>query len=151
MNIIGALVAGLVGTVVMTMLMIMAPKMGLPKMDIVGLLGSMVDKSGNQALGWILHLMMGAVFAVIYAAAWSAGIGSVSVGSGLLFGAIHWLVVGLMMGGVPMLHAGVKAGTVKAPGVYMLSDGGVMAFIGGLMGHVVYGLVVAVVYGLLIG
>lgn len=46
-----------------------------------------------------------------------------------------------------MMHAGVKAGTVKAPGIYMMSAGGMMAFAGGLIGHVVYGLVVALVYG----
>ncbi len=63
---------------------------------------------------------------------------------------VHWLIVGLMMGGVPMLHAGVKAGTVKAPGVCMMSDGGMMAFVGGLIGHVLYGLIVALVYGLFI-
>ncbi len=33
----------------------------------------------------------------------------------------------------------------------LLGEGGAMAFIGGLIGHVVYGLVVALVYGLLIG
>ncbi len=31
-----------------------------------------------------------------------------------------------------------------------MSDGGMMAFVGGLIGHVVYGLVVALVYGFLI-
>ena len=147
MNIIGAIVAGLVGTVVMTMLMVMAPRMGMPKMDIVGMLSTMFNKNGNTALGWVMHLMMGVVFAIVYAALWSAGIGSVSAGSGILFGAMQWLVVGLMMGGVSMMHAGVKAGTVEAPGVYMMSNGGVMAFMGGLVGHIVYGLVVALVYG----
>jgi hypothetical protein len=151
MNIIGAIVAGLVGTVVMTMLMVMAPRMGLPKMDIVGLLGTMFNKNGNAALGWIMHLLMGSIFAVVYAALWSAGIGSISAGSGILFGAVHWLIVGLMMSGVSMVHAGVKAGVVEAPGIYMMNNGGVMAFMGGLIGHMVYGLVVALVYGLLIG
>ncbi len=131
--------------------MAMAPTMGLPKMDIVGMLSTMFSKAGNTALGWIVHLMMGAIFAIVYAALWSAGVGAVTVGAGILFGAVHWLIVGLIMGGVPMLHAGIKAGAVKAPGVYMMSEGGAMSFIGGLMGHVVYGLVVAVVYGLLIG
>jgi hypothetical protein len=46
-----------------------------------------------------------------------------------------------------MMHVGIKAGTIQAPGVYMLNAGGMMAFVGGLIGHVVYGLVVALVYG----
>ncbi len=151
MNILAAVAAGLAGTIVMSMLMAMGPSMGLPKMDIVGILGSMFNKNGNRTWGWIVHLMMGSIFAVIYTVLWSAGIGTRHLAGGALFGAVHWLIAGLMMGGVPMMHAGVKAGTVKAPGVYMLSEGGAMAFIGGLMGHVVYGLVVALVYGLLIG
>ncbi len=151
MNIVGAIVAGVVGTVVISMVMAMAPRMGMPKMAIWEMLGSMFDKDGNNVLGWIAHFMMGVIFAIIYAALWSAGVGGVNVGSGALFGVVHWLAAGLVMGGVPMLHAGIKAGTVQAPGVYMLSSGGVMAFLGGLIGHVIYGVVVALVYGLFIG
>ncbi|HKZ85226.1 MAG TPA: DUF6789 family protein [Anaerolineae bacterium] len=151
MNIVGAVVAGIVGTAVISIVMAMAPRMGMPKMAIWEMLGSMFSKDGNNTLGWVLHFMMGAIFAIIYAALWSAGVGSVSVGSGALFGAVHWLAAGLVMGGMPMLHEGIKAGTVQAPGVYMLSNGGVMAFMGGLIGHVIYGVVVALVYGLFIG
>ena len=149
MNIVAAIVAGLAGTVVMSMLMAMAPNMGMPKMDIVGMLGSMFDKNGNPALGWIMHGMMGVAFGIVYVVLWGLGIGSASVVGGVVFGALHWLVVGLMMGGMSMMHAGVNAGTVQAPGVYMVNRGGMMAFVGGLMGHVVFGLVVALVYGLL--
>ena len=150
MNVIGAIVAGLAGTIVMSMVIMMAPSMGMPKMDIVRMLGSMFSKEGNTGLGWVMHLMMGVIFAIIYAALWAAGVGSATWAGGLVFGAVHWLVAGLMMGGVPMMHAGVKAGTVKAPGLYMTADGGMMAFVGGLIGHAVYGLVVALVYGFFI-
>jgi hypothetical protein len=150
MNIIGAIVAGLVGTVVISMLMAMGPRMGMPKMAIWEMLGSMFSKEGNVGLGWVMHFMMGVVFAIIYAALWAAGIGSATWVGGVVFGAVHWLIVGLVMGGVPMMHVGIKAGTIQAPGVYMLNAGGMMAFVGGLIGHVLYGLVVALVYGLFI-
>src|SRR3990172_2249226 len=55
MNIIGAIVAGLAGTVVISMIMAMAPKMGMPKMAIWEMLGSMFSKDGNNTLGWIIH------------------------------------------------------------------------------------------------
>ena len=113
------------------------------------MLGSMFDKNGNAALGWMMHVMMGIVFGIVYALGWSLGIGSVSVAGGALFGALHWLVVGMMMGGMGMMHAGINAGTVQDPGVYMMKNGGMMAFVGGLMGHVLFGLVVALVYGML--
>ena len=147
MNIVGAIVAGLVGTIVMSMLLLMAPKMGMPKMDIVGMLGAMFSKESNTALGWVMHLMNGVIFAVVYVALWSAGIGSATWLNGVIFGVVHWLIVGLMFGMVPMMHVGVKAGTVPAPGLYMTANGGMMSFVGGLMGHVVYGLVVALTYG----
>ena len=147
MNIIGAIVAGLAGTVVISMIMAMAPRIGMPKMAIWEMLGSMFNKDGNNALGWVIHFMMGVIFAIIYAALWAAGIGSATLVSGVIFGVVHFLVAGLMMGGMPMMHAGVKAGTVKAPGLYMTANGGMMSFVGGLIGHAVYGLVVALTYG----
>ncbi len=149
MNIIGAIVAGVVGTVVISMIMAMAPMMGMPKMAIWEMLGSMFNKDGNNALGWVIHFMMGVIFAIIYAALWTAGIGSATPVSGLIFGAAHFLIAGLMMGGMPVMHAGIKAGTVQAPGVLMLNVG-VMGLIGGLIGHAVYGLAVALVYGFFI-
>lgn len=127
MNIIGAIVAGLGGTIIISMVMMMAPKMGMPKMAIWEMLGTMFSPDGNVALGWMMHLMMG----IIYTALWAASLGSVSVVNGLVFGIVHWLAVGLMMGGMPMMHAGIKAGTVSAPGVFMLKNGGMMGFMGG--------------------
>ena len=150
MNIFGAIVAGVVGTIVLTMVMNMAPKMGMPKMDIVGILGSMFSPEGNRIMGLALHLMMGVIFAIVYALLWNAGIGATGLLWGAIFGAGHWLVAGLMIGGMSMMHAGVKAGTVNAPGVYMANNGGMMAFMGGLIGHVLFGLTVALVYGLFV-
>lgn len=150
MNIIGAIVAGLVGTIVFSIVMMVGPKMGMPKMAIWEVLGAMFSPAGNTGLGWMMHLMMGVIFGIIYTALWAAGIGSVIVASGIIFGIIHWLVAGLMMGAMPMMHAGIKAGSISAPGVFMLKDGGMMGFMGGLIGHVIFGVVVALVYGLFV-
>jgi hypothetical protein len=65
MNVIGAVIAGII-----------APAMGLPKMDIVGMLGSMFQSDGNRSLGWGIHLMMGILFALVYAASGRSGLGS---------------------------------------------------------------------------
>jgi len=148
MNVFGALVAGFIGTVVISMVMAMAPKMGMPKMNIVGMLGTMFGKP-NRILGWMMHFMMGIVFALIYAFLWSLGIGSSTWVYGLILGAIHWLIVGMAMGMMPMMHAGIKSGEVKAPGLWMTNNGGMMAFMGGLIGHMVFGLVVVFIYNIL--
>ena len=52
------------------------------------------------------------------------------------------------MGMIPMMHVGIKRGEVTAPGLWMANHGGMMAFVGGLIGHLVFGLVVALVYNL---
>lgn len=150
MNVLAAVIAGLVGTIVFSMVLAMAPMMGLPKMDIVALLGTMFGKA-NQMLGWMMHLMMGVIFALIYALLWSKGIGSATWYYGLAFGAVHWLIVGVIMAMIPMMHAGIRSGAVKAPGMYMTANGGgMMAFIGGLVGHMIYGLIVACAYAFIL-
>lgn len=147
MNVLGAIIAGLVGTVAISMVMGMAPRMGMPKMDIVDMLSTMFGKP-NRTLGWMMHFMMGIIFALIYSFAWSLGVGSATWLNGLIFGAVHWLVVGMVMGMIPLVHAGIKSGAVQAPGLWMTNNGGMMAFVGGLMGHMVFGLVVALIYNL---
>jgi hypothetical protein len=148
LNIVGAIVAGLAGTAAMTMLLMIAPMMGMPKMDIPGMLGSMFGAPGSKPMGFVMHFMMGVVFAIIYAFLFSVIAGPSLIVLGLIFGAVHWLIVGVMMAVIPMMHAGMRSGDVPAPGMYMMKSGGMMSFIGGLMGHLLFGVIVAVVYKL---
>ena len=147
MNILGAIIAGLVGTVAISVVMAMAPMMGMPKMDIVGMLGTMFGKP-NRPMGWVMHFMIGAIFVLIYSFFWSVGVGNATWASGLIFGGAHWLVVGIVMGMIPIMHVGIKSGEVKAPGLWMTNNGGMVAFMGGLIGHLVFGVVVVLVYNL---
>lgn len=137
MDLIGAIVAGLAGTAVMTVLMTMAPMMGMPKMDIMGMLGSMftANKGTATGLGFVMHFMMGAAFAIIYALLWNAGIGSVTALWGLIFGAVHAVIVIMIMPMMVGMHP-------RPPEM----ESGPMTMVGQLMGHLVYGLVVALVY-----
>ena len=136
---LSVVIAGIAGTIVLTLVMKMAPKMGMPEMNIVGMLSTMFGKA-NMMMGWVMHFVMGIVFAYIYTLVDG---GPASIGSAALYGTVHWLVVGLMMGvGVPMMHAGIKAGDVEAPGMYMTNKGGMMSFVGGLLGHILFALTV---------
>lgn len=137
MNIVGAIVAGLAGTAAMTVLMYLAPMMGLPKMDIIGMLGSMFTSNKGTAtiLGLVMHFMMGAIFAIIYALLWSMGIGSPTWLWGLIFGAVHGVVAIVTMPLMARMHP-------RPPEM----EGGMLTMLGQLMGHMVYGLVVALVY-----
>jgi uncharacterized membrane protein YagU involved in acid resistance len=122
----------------MTILMYVAPAMGMPRMDIIGLLGTMFTANEGTAkiIGTILHFMMGTIFAIIYALLWNIGIGSVTWWWGLIFGAVHAV---LAMVGMPIMmriHP-------RPPQM----EQGIMTMIGLLMGHLVFGLVVALTYG----
>lgn len=137
MNVIGAIIAGLVGTAVMTLLMTIAPMMGMPRMNVIGMLGTMVtpNQGTATATGTFAHFMMGVIFAIIYAALWTAGIGSPTALSGVIFGLVHGIIAGLMMPLMLRMHP-------RPPEM----SAGPMMLAGLLMGHVAYGLVVALVY-----
>lgn len=141
---VAAIVGGIVGTIVMTMVMVMAPRMGMPEMDVPGMLGSMFG-APNRMLGMGMHLMMGVIFGILYYLLGALGAG---IGTALLYGAIHWLIAGAAMGMVPMMHVGIKSGKVAAPGMYMTAKGGMMSFVGGLIGHLVYAASVWLIAGL---
>lgn len=137
MNVLGAIVAGLAGTAVMTVLMYLAPRMGMPGMDMPKMLGTMfiTREETATAVGLVIHFMMGAIFAVIYALLWSLGVGSATWWWGLIFGAVHGLIAAGMMPIMLRMH----------PRPPEMSFGPVM-IAGVLMAHLVYGLVVALVY-----
>lgn len=99
-------VGGLAGTAIMTMMMYIAPRMGMPKMDMPRMLGTMfISKEGSAtALGMVIHLMMGAIFAIIYAWLWSLGLGSATWWWGLIFGAVHGIVAVVMMPVMLRMH-----------------------------------------------
>lgn len=149
-NLVAAVIGGLIATAVMTAMMTMAPRMGMPRMDMPGLLGSVFGAPGNRMMGLAMHFMMGVVFAIIYALLFTVVSDLSVVVLGVIFGIVHWLIAGFMTGMMPMMHQGIKSGDVPAPGMYM-SSMGVMGFMGGLMGHVVFGLVVGIVYQVIAG
>jgi hypothetical protein len=150
MSIPGAVVAGILGTLVMTLLLAMGPSAQAksPRIDMAGFLGSLFSPRGNRVLGWALHLAGGVIAALIYAALWDAGIGAPGVTMGGVFGAIHWLIAGLLIGALSSIHAGARAGTFTAPGYYLRNMGGSTGFIAGLVSYIAYGLTVGLVYGL---
>lgn len=137
MNIFGSIIAGLLGTLVMTLLMYLAPRMGMPKMDIIGMLGTMFTAGEGSAriLGTFAHFMMGVIFAIIYALLWSLGIGSPTWLWGLIFGAVHGVVAIVMMPVMTKMHP-------RPPEM----ESGPLMVVGLLMGHLVFGLVVALTY-----
>jgi uncharacterized membrane protein YagU involved in acid resistance len=124
-----AVIAGLVGTTAMTGLMLTAPMMGMPPMNIGEMLGSMMG--GVTALGWIAHFMIGTTLATAYAAFFAERLPGPPVVRGMLFGIAPWLLAQVVV--MPMMGAGFFSGSL-------------MAATGSLMGHLVYGAVLGTVY-----
>lgn len=125
-----AIVAGLAATAVMTVLMLMAPAMGLPPMNIGAMLGSVMG--GSLFLGWMAHFVIGTVLAVIYAAVFATRLPGPGFVRGALYGLAPWIMAELVV--MPMMGAGLFGGSFGAG-------------FGSLMGHLVYGAVLGGIYG----
>jgi uncharacterized membrane protein YagU involved in acid resistance len=125
-----AVLAGLAGTAAMTVLMLMAPMMGMPPMNIGAMLGSVMG--GNVILGWVAHFMIGVVLALGYAAVFASRLSGSPAVRGALYSLLPWLMAQVIV--MPMMGMGLFSGSMVAAG-------------GSLMGHLVYGVVLGLVYG----
>jgi len=132
-----AIIAGSTGRMAMLLLIYGGPIIGLPRIDVVSTLGSLAapNKQDAVTLGGAMHFTMGILFAIIYAALWSVGIGSPTWWWGLIFGAIHGILVILLLLVV----------TRKFPQQPELFNGLPM-MVAIMLNHMVFGLVVALVY-----
>ena len=122
--------AGAVGTAAITMLMLGAPLMGMPRMPLGEMLGSFLHI--GSAAGWAMHVAIGLVLALIYAGWFAARLPGGSVASGAIYGLGVFLVAQLVV--TPMMGGGVFSG------------GNLPMIMGSLMGHLVYGALVGAVY-----
>lgn len=121
-----AIVGGLAGTALMTGMMYgVAPMMGV-HMDIAAMLGSMLG--GSWTAGLLMHVMLGSVvFPLAYVLVLQRWLPGTPVVRGLLFGTGLWLMAQVVV--MPMMGAGL----------FSANAGGLMAAMGSLVGHVVYG------------
>ena len=132
-----AIIAGSTGRIVMILLIYGGPFIGLPNIDIISILGSVAtaNKQAAVTLGGAIHFTMGIIFALIYALLWSLGIGSAIWWWGLTFGAIHGMLVVLLL---------ILAARVYHPLSHIVSRP--LMLVALLVNHIAYGLVVAVIY-----
>src|ERR1044072_4811584 len=93
MRVWGAPSVGIVGTLVLTTGLRAANELGFTRVDLPFLLGTAVtsDRARAKALGYLMHLAAGEVFAVVYFAIFTA-IGTGGWVLGALFGLLHGIV-----------------------------------------------------------
>ena len=127
-----SLIGGIIATAVMTIVMMIAPMMGMPKMNTVSMLSMMIGVSIE--VGWLMHFMIGIIFAMAYAFFFIKVVKKVSnnVLKGAIFGIAAFIfaqiaigIMGALMGGMPPM------------------EGKMMMMIGSAIGHIVFGIVVA--------
>lgn len=134
-----AIPAGAIGTAVMSALWLVEPSIGLPKIAVGQLLStamsvSVAQWSAGPAGGWIVHLIVGTVLALIYDAAFVRWLPGRPAVRGAIYGAIVFLAAQIVF--MPLVGAG------------FFSHGDIELLVGSLLGHLVYGVVVGWICGL---
>jgi hypothetical protein len=141
---------GVVATVLLTAVIVGAQLAGLTRLDIPLMLGTLLTGDPDRArfLGFFLHLAMGQVFALFYAAGF-AELGRSDWWLGAGFGLVHAAVAGTVL--VPLLptihprmateRAGPTSTTIlEPPGLLALNYGWSTPLVT-VAAHVVYGAV----------
>lgn len=140
MNITGAIIGGILGTLAMLTFFLVSPtRMGMFKLDIVGYVGSMFTASPNLArlIGLTILSFNGAMLAIFSAFLWDNHIGSATWVWGLIFGAVLGCLSLLVMLILDRIHPRPGDTEVASP----QTIGVILWF-----GHLVYGLVTVLVY-----
>jgi len=94
--------AGLVATTVMTVLMYGMPLFGLPAMDLLGSLGSLVPVGAPYLVGGVIHLANGVILALIYAAFLAPILPGPRWARGALYSLAPWLFALVALGPIMM-------------------------------------------------
>lgn len=132
-----AIIAGSTGRMAMLLLIYGGPLIGLPRIDVVSMLGSLAapNKQDAVTLGGAIHFSMGVLFAIIYVALWSIGIGRPLWWWGIIFGAIHGLLVIALLFTFTRRYPQLSESLNRLP-----------VWISILLDHIVFGVVIALVY-----
>jgi hypothetical protein len=148
----GAVVGGLVGTLVLTTLLRAASEFGFTRMDIPFLLGTAftVDRVRAKAIGYGLHFAFGIAFALAYYAVFLV-IGASGFLLGALFGLVHALFAGTALVNIllPVVHPRMGTGFTAAgsapllePPGFLLLNYGRRTPLATIVAHVAYGAIV---------
>jgi hypothetical protein len=152
MSVWGAVAGGFVGTLVLTTALSAASELGLTRMDLPFLLGTIVssDRGRAKALGYAMHFATGQLFALVYLGVFAA-IGQSGWLLGALFGLVHGLFAGTALVTVllPAIHprmgtplsAAADQPLLEAPGFMMLNYGR-RTPLATIVAHVAYGTIV---------
>ena len=152
----GWAVFGFAGTAALTAVMVSAQLKGLTRLDLPLILGAILTEDPDRARfgGLFLHLLMGQVFALGYAAAFAV-VGQASWWLGALLGLLHaavalTLLVPLLAGVHPRMASDrdglASRATLEPPGLLALNYG-VQTPVAAVLAHLAYGTFLGLVLG----
>ena len=153
MSVWGAIAGGFAGTIVLTSALRAGNELHLTRMDLPFLLGTAFtdDRTRAKAIGYVLHFVVGIVFAFVYYALFVA-IGLSGWRLGALFGLAHGLFSGTALVNIllPLIHPRMGTPSTAAPAVALLEPPGFMMLNYGLQTPLV-SLTAHVAFGALVG
>lgn len=152
---ITALVGGFVVTLVLTTMMRGAGELGITRMDLPFLLGTVVtdNRRKAKAIGYTFHFALGVAFAVLYFAFFEA-IGRSNWWIGALLGVVHAMFTAVVLVNILLPAVHPRMGTpetaandislIEPPGFLMLNYGRNSALVA-VVAHVAYGAIIGLI------
>ncbi|MBA3231434.1 MAG: hypothetical protein H0T05_01315 [Acidobacteria bacterium] len=142
-----ALASGFLGTLAMTSIMYVVPALGIGQVDLPIWVARLFVNQAAQAaaIGLALHVLLGSVYALLYAFQIEPRLQVRPAAGGLIFGAGLWVFAQALA--VPLLGGWTgPTGALDGPGFLALNLGG-SAAAASLAAHLAYGATVAIAYG----
>ena len=132
-NNVRGIIAGLVATIVLSILMLLKGMMGMmPELNVIKMLAGQMG--GSPVMGWLAHFVIGVI---IYGLAFANVRGLLPGGSnlvkGIVLSIVGWLIMMIVV--MPMMGAGMFAMNM-----------GMMATVATLVLHIIFGLVLGLTY-----
>jgi hypothetical protein len=148
----GAIAGGFVGTLVLTTTLRGANELSLTRVDLPFLLGTAVtaDRARAKAVGYLMHLVAGELFALVYLAILAA-IDTNGWAIGALFGFLHGIVSATALVNVllPVVHprmgstlSAANSSPLLEPPGFLMRNYGRGTLIATLVAHIAYGAIV---------
>ena len=147
-----ALAGGFIGTLVLTTIVRAAAEMGLTRMDLAFLLGTIVTENRRKAkaIGYVLHFLLGLVFALMYVEFFEL-MGRSSWWVGALLGALQAVFTATVLVNelLPVVHprmattdsAANHYALIEPPG-FLMRNYGRNTFLVTLGAHIAYGAII---------
>lgn len=129
------ILAGTIGTVAMTVMMMVAGKLGMPTMEPPKMLATTMGVA--VPIGFVMHFMIGIVFALMYVYIFRGMLSKISSAQvkGVVFG-----IIAFVFAQVGMFMMGMMFSSMPEP-----QGNKILMMLAGFMGHILFGVVVATV------